>query len=141
MPFAKGVSAKSHDFDAEGNETQTDYRKMMKIVLDAGYHGYVGIEYEGSKLQRAGGDSSHQEAAGTGRDELCLGDATLPQSTISCGTDRLAASWRVSLVLTSACSPEKASSSSARLPQHWTLGICEKSTLLRFGQRPSCPLS
>ncbi len=50
MPFAKAVSAKSHDFDAEGNETKTDYKKMMKIVLDAGYHGYVGIEYEGSKL-------------------------------------------------------------------------------------------
>ena len=50
MPFAKGVSAKSHDFDAEGNETKTDYRRMMKIVLDAGYHGYVGIEYEGGKL-------------------------------------------------------------------------------------------
>ena len=50
MPFAKGVSAKSHDFDAEGNETKTDYFKMMKIVLDAGYHGYVGIEYEGGKL-------------------------------------------------------------------------------------------
>ncbi len=50
MPFAKAVSAKSHDFDAEGNETHTDYFKMMKIVLDAGYHGYVGIEYEGGKL-------------------------------------------------------------------------------------------
>lgn len=50
MPFAKAVSAKSHDFDAEGNETHTDYFKMMKIVLDAGYHGYCGIEYEGSKL-------------------------------------------------------------------------------------------
>jgi L-ribulose-5-phosphate 3-epimerase len=49
MPFAKGVSAKSHDFDANGNETHTDYRRMMKIVLDAGYHGYVGIEYEGEK--------------------------------------------------------------------------------------------
>jgi L-ribulose-5-phosphate 3-epimerase len=49
MPFAKGVSAKSHDFDASGNETHTDYRRMMKIVLDAGYHGYVGIEYEGEK--------------------------------------------------------------------------------------------
>ena len=49
MPFAKGVSAKSHDFDAEGNETETDYAKMMKIVLDAGYHGYVGIEWEGGK--------------------------------------------------------------------------------------------
>ena len=47
MPFAKGVSAKSHDFDAEGNETKTDYPRCMKLVLDAGYHGYVGIEYEG----------------------------------------------------------------------------------------------
>jgi sugar phosphate isomerase/epimerase len=47
MPFAKGVSAKSYAFDAEGNETKIDFRKMMKIVLDAGYHGYVGIEWEG----------------------------------------------------------------------------------------------
>ena len=47
MPYAKAVSAKSHEFDAEGNEMRTDYFKMMKIVLDAGYHGYVGIEWEG----------------------------------------------------------------------------------------------
>jgi len=50
MPFAKAVSAKSHDFDAEGNCVETDYRRMMKIVLDAGYRGFVGIEYEGGKL-------------------------------------------------------------------------------------------
>ena len=49
MPFAKAVSAKSHDFDENGNEIHTDYEKMMKIVLDAGYHGYVGVEYEGDK--------------------------------------------------------------------------------------------
>jgi len=49
MPFAKAVSAKSHEFDSNGNEVRTDYRKMMKIVLDAGYNGYVGIEYEGNK--------------------------------------------------------------------------------------------
>jgi sugar phosphate isomerase/epimerase len=49
MPFAKGVSAKSHEFDADGNEVRTDYFKMMKIVLDAGYHGYIGIEWEGDK--------------------------------------------------------------------------------------------
>ncbi len=55
MPFAKAVSAKSHDFDAEGNEIHTDYFKMMKIVKDAGYHGYVGIEYEGSSLSEAEG--------------------------------------------------------------------------------------
>lgn len=50
MPWAKLVSAKSHDFDEEGNETKTDYRKIMKIVVDAGYHDYVGIEYEGRTI-------------------------------------------------------------------------------------------
>ena len=55
MPFAKGVSAKSHDFDAQGNETHTDYRRMMKIVLAANYHGFVGIEYEGATLDEYAG--------------------------------------------------------------------------------------
>jgi sugar phosphate isomerase/epimerase len=55
MPFAKAVSAKSHDFDAAGDETRTDYRRMMKIVSDAGYRGYVGIEYEGDRLSAAEG--------------------------------------------------------------------------------------
>lgn len=55
MPYAKGVSAKSYDFDAQGNCIETDYRRMMKIVLDAGYHGRVGIEYEGSKLSEPDG--------------------------------------------------------------------------------------
>jgi len=50
MPYAKGVSAKSYDFDAEGNETTIDYKRMLKIVLNAGYHGFIGIEYEGSRL-------------------------------------------------------------------------------------------
>lgn len=50
MPYAKAVSAKTYDFDANGNETTIDYHKMMKIVLDHGYHGHVGIEYEGSDL-------------------------------------------------------------------------------------------
>lgn len=50
MPLAKAVSAKSYDFDSEGNETKIDFRKMMKIVLDAKYNGWVGIEYEGSRL-------------------------------------------------------------------------------------------
>lgn len=50
MPFAKAVSAKSHDFDARGNEIHTDFRKMLKIVLGAGYQGYIGIEYEGEGL-------------------------------------------------------------------------------------------
>ncbi len=55
MPYAKAVSAKSHDFDAEGNETHTDYERMMTIVLDAGYRGYVGIEYEGRSMPEMDG--------------------------------------------------------------------------------------
>ena len=55
MPFAKAVSAKSHAFDEKGDETGTDYRKMMKIVLDAGYRGYVGVEYEGGGVSEADG--------------------------------------------------------------------------------------
>lgn len=47
MPFARAVSAKSYDFDEDGNETATDYERMMRIVLDAGYRGWVGIEFEG----------------------------------------------------------------------------------------------
>ena len=55
MPFARGVSAKSHDFDAAGNETHTDYKRMLRIVLDAGYHGYLGIEYEGDGVSEREG--------------------------------------------------------------------------------------
>lgn len=55
MPYAKAVSAKSHDFDADGNETHTDFVKMMQIVKDHGYTGYVGIEYEGSGLDEEAG--------------------------------------------------------------------------------------
>lgn len=50
MPYAKGVSAKTHDFDANGNETQIDYEKMMKIIADSGFKGYIDVEYEGTKL-------------------------------------------------------------------------------------------
>jgi sugar phosphate isomerase/epimerase len=49
MPFAKAVSAKSHEFDERGDEINTDYHRMLRIVVQAGYRGHVGIEYEGSK--------------------------------------------------------------------------------------------
>ena len=55
MPFAKGVSAKTHEFDANGNSVETDYYKMMKIVKDSGFRGYVGIEYEGQTLSEEEG--------------------------------------------------------------------------------------
>jgi L-ribulose-5-phosphate 3-epimerase len=51
MPYAKGVSAKSYAFDDEGNDTATDFDRMLKIVADSGFRGWVGIEFEG------GGDS------------------------------------------------------------------------------------
>lgn len=50
MPYAKAVSAKSYDFDENGNQPKIDYVKMLKIVKEAGYTGYVGVEYEGSNL-------------------------------------------------------------------------------------------
>lgn len=55
MPYAKGVSAKSNVFDEEGNEANMDYFRLMKIVDDAGYKGFVGIEYEGSVLSEKEG--------------------------------------------------------------------------------------
>ncbi|MGD8499679.1 MAG: sugar phosphate isomerase/epimerase family protein [Phycisphaerales bacterium] len=55
MPYAKSVSAKSYDFDEKGDETKIDYYRMMKIVLDAGYNGFVGIEYEGERLSETDG--------------------------------------------------------------------------------------
>jgi sugar phosphate isomerase/epimerase len=55
MPYARAVSAKSHDFDETGNEIHTDYLKMLRIVLATGYHGYIGIEYEGERLSEPDG--------------------------------------------------------------------------------------
>jgi sugar phosphate isomerase/epimerase len=63
MPYAKAVSAKSHDFDADGNNTPEDFERMMRIVLDAGYRGWVGIEYEGR---------NHGEAEGIRRTKALL---------------------------------------------------------------------
>lgn len=54
LPFAKGVSAKSYAFDDQG-ETVIDYSKMMQIVRESGFSGYVGIEYEGSQLSEHDG--------------------------------------------------------------------------------------
>ena len=71
MPYAKGVSAKTHDFNDAGNEVNTDFERILKIVKEAGYRGYIGIEYEGREtgeiegikltkklLQRLGGLSN-----------------------------------------------------------------------------------
>jgi sugar phosphate isomerase/epimerase len=73
MPYAKAVSAKSHDFDAAGDETATDYRRMLKIVHAAGYRGRIGIEYEGTRLSEADGIRATQRLLLRVRDELARG--------------------------------------------------------------------
>ncbi len=55
MPWAKAVSAKASEFDGDGEEIRTDYLRMMRIVLQAGYRGYVGIEYSGPQLSEMEG--------------------------------------------------------------------------------------
>jgi len=55
MPYAKGVSGKSYAFDANGNETKMDFYRLMKIVKDSGYKGYVDVEFEGSELSEQEG--------------------------------------------------------------------------------------
>lgn len=55
MVHAKAVSAKSNNFDSDGNETGIDYVKMLQTVKDAGYAGFVGVEYEGSVLSEEHG--------------------------------------------------------------------------------------
>jgi len=72
MPYAKCVSAKSHNFDAAGDETGTDYLRMMKIVVAAGYHGYVGIEYEGSQLTEVEGVKATQRLLERVRNKLAI---------------------------------------------------------------------
>jgi sugar phosphate isomerase/epimerase len=70
MPYAKAVSAKSHEFDGEGLETKTDYRRMLKIVLAAGYRGHVGIEYEGGGKPEDEGIELTRDLLVRVRDEL-----------------------------------------------------------------------
>jgi sugar phosphate isomerase/epimerase len=61
MPFAKGVSAKSYDFDACGNETTIDYNRMLGIIKESGFSGYIGIEYEGQRLAETEGIRATKE--------------------------------------------------------------------------------
>ncbi|TNJ46232.1 TIM barrel protein [Tamlana fucoidanivorans] len=55
MPFAKAVSAKSYDFDEHGNETTIDFKRMMTMVKDFKYTGFVGVEFEGNNVSEEKG--------------------------------------------------------------------------------------
>jgi sugar phosphate isomerase/epimerase len=55
LPFAHGVSAKSYVFNEQGDEKVIDYYRMLKIVNDSDFNGYIGIEYEGLPLSEPDG--------------------------------------------------------------------------------------
>lgn len=52
---AKAVSAKAYDFDADGNETTLDFPRIIQMVKNSGYTGYIGVEYEGDRLSEKEG--------------------------------------------------------------------------------------
>lgn len=59
MPYTKGISAKTHVFDDDGYDLETDFIKMFNIIKDSGWSGgYVGIEYEGGLMRDMGGDQN-----------------------------------------------------------------------------------
>jgi sugar phosphate isomerase/epimerase len=72
MPFAKAVSAKSNEFDDQGQETETDFLRMMKIVRAAGYSGYVGIEYSGKRLDEPAGILATKKLLEKVREQLAV---------------------------------------------------------------------
>jgi len=72
MPYAKAVSAKTHDFDGQGEETTKNYWRLMRTVLDAGYHSWVGIEYEGTRLAEREGIAASLRLLQRVRGELAM---------------------------------------------------------------------
>ena len=61
MPFAKSVSAKSYEFNELGEETTIDFARMMGIVRDAQYRGWVGVEFEGDKVGEVVGTNATRD--------------------------------------------------------------------------------
>ena len=59
LPFAKGISAKSHEFNSMGEETSTDFSRMIDIISSSTYEGYITIEYEGAMMKMFGGKGDY----------------------------------------------------------------------------------
>lgn len=59
MPYAKGVSAKSHTFNPNGEELSTDFSKMIEIISKSNYSGYITVEYEGAIMSMYGGGENY----------------------------------------------------------------------------------
>lgn len=72
MPYAKAVSAKSKDFDNAGNHPAYDFARILRIVLAAGYRGYIGIEYEGGSHENVEGVRLTQRLLERVRTELTV---------------------------------------------------------------------
>lgn len=70
MPFARAVSARSYDFDSRGEETTIHFGQMLEIVKSAGYHGYVGINYDGERLSERAGIERTKSLLERVRDQL-----------------------------------------------------------------------
>ena len=85
MPYAKAVSAKTHDFDEQGNETHTDYFRMLEIVVGKhAWHGHIGIEYEGNKLSEDDGIRATKKLLERVRDAM---QAKLDEQAKAAGKD------------------------------------------------------
>ena len=66
MPYAKGVHAKTHLFNSDGTDQETDFNRMFKIIKDSGFAGWVSIEYEGGLFKMYTKDSKYlDDYAGT----------------------------------------------------------------------------
>jgi len=66
MPYAKGVHAKTHVFDTTGNDVETDFSRMFKIIKKSGFTGWVSVEYEGGLLKMYSKDNKYlDDYAGT----------------------------------------------------------------------------
>lgn len=55
LPYAKGLSAKSFEFNEKGEEVNTDFRRMLRMAKDQGFNGYVGVEFEGNSMSEEDG--------------------------------------------------------------------------------------
>lgn len=81
MPFAKAVSAKAYDWETgkgkfvtedsrKGREIELNFKRLLAIVVDAGYHGYIGIEHEGEKHPEMEGITRTKKVMELARAEL-----------------------------------------------------------------------
>lgn len=75
MPWACAISAKSFEFDEKGEETTIDFHKLIKIVVDAKYHSWISVAYEGQKLSEPDGIKATKRLIERVRDELVAAGA------------------------------------------------------------------